>query len=78
MHNEPKFCDKCEGRYRQTVESGLHLSKKATQFSSILIVLKKKYMKIRVCVDYEKLNVGTIVNPFPLPFMESLFDDIER
>ena len=43
---------------------------KATWISPIVIVPKKN-MKIRVCVDYRRLNAATIPYPFPLPFMDS-------
>ena len=39
--------------------------------SSILVVPKKNG-KIRVCVDYRKLNVVTITYAFPLPFTDSV------
>ena len=43
--------------------------KRATWLSPIVIVPKKN-RKIKVCVDYRKLNTITITNAFPLPFME--------
>ena len=48
---------------------------KATWISPIVIVPKKS-MKIRVCVDYRRLNAATIPNPFPLPFTDSLLDEV--
>ena len=39
-------------------------------------MVPKKTGKIRVCVDYKKLNVVTILDPFPLPFMDSFLDDV--
>ena len=30
--------------------------------------------KIRVCVDYRKLNVVTVTDAFPLPFTDSVLD----
>ena len=48
---------------------------KATWISPIVIVPKKNN-KIRVCVDYRKLNAATILDPFPLPFTYSLLDEV--
>ena len=40
------------------------------------MVVPKKVGKIRVCVDYWKLNVATISDPFPLPFIDLVLDDV--
>ena len=47
--------------------------KRATWLSPILVVPKKN-RKIRVCVDYRKLNVVTLTNSFPLPFTDGVLD----
>ena len=47
--------------------------KKATWLSPILIVPKKNG-KIRVCVDYRKLNAATVTDAFPLPFTDGVLD----
>ena len=49
--------------------------KRATWLSPIVIVPKKNG-KIRVCMDYRKLNVVTITDAFPLPFMDSVLDAV--
>lgn len=41
-----------------------------------IVIVPKKNMKIRVCVDYRKLNAATIPDPFPLPFTDSLLDEV--
>ena len=48
---------------------------KATWILPIVIVPKKNN-KIRVCVDYHKLNVVTNLDPFPLPFADFLLDKV--
>ena len=49
--------------------------KKATWLSPIVVVPKKNG-KIRFCVDYRKLNVATVIDAFPLPFMDGVLDAI--
>ncbi|MCO5595991.1 hypothetical protein L7F22_050043 [Adiantum nelumboides] len=41
-----------------------------------IVVVPKKNKKIRICVDYRKLNVATISDPFPLLFLDSILDDV--
>ena len=43
--------------------------------ASILFV-KKKYVTLRLCIDYRQLNKITIENRYPLPRIEDLFDHI--
>ena len=47
--------------------------KKATWLSPIVVVPKKNG-KIRVCMDYRKLNVATVTNTFSLPFTDGVLD----
>jgi hypothetical protein len=42
-----------------------------TQWLSPLVIVPKKNGKLRICVDYYKLNAQTKKDPFPLPFMDS-------
>jgi hypothetical protein len=39
----------------------------ATKLSPIVVVLKKNG-KLKICVDFRKLNATTKKDPFPLPF----------
>ena len=49
--------------------------KKAMWLSSIVMVPKKNG-KLLVCVDYHKLNEGTLNDTVPLPFMEEVLDTV--
>jgi hypothetical protein len=51
--------------------------KRATWLSPILVVPKKNG-KMRVCVDYWKLNAATIMDAFPLPFTNGVVDTVAR
>ena len=48
---------------------------RATWLSPIVIVPKKN-LKLRVCIDYRKLNAVTITDPFPLPFNDTMLDTV--
>ena len=38
------------------------------------MLVPKKNDKIRVCVNYRKLNAATVTDAFPLPFMDGVLD----
>lgn len=40
------------------------------------MIIPKKNGRLRVCVDYQELNVVIKVNPFPLPFTESILKTV--
>ncbi len=45
----------------------------ATWLSPIVVVLKKNG-KLRICVDFRKLNKATKKNPYPLPFFDEILN----
>ncbi len=45
--------------------------KEATWLSPIMVLLKKNG-KLRICVNFKKLNKATKKNPYPLPFSDEL------
>jgi len=51
--------------------------KEATWLSSIVVVPKKNG-KLRICVDFRKLNVATKKNPYMLLFMDEVIDIIVK
>ena len=51
--------------------------KKATWLSPIVVVPKKNG-KIRVCVDYSKLNAVIVTDAFPLPFTDGILYGLQH
>ncbi len=47
----------------------------ATWLPLIVVVLKKND-KLRICIDFQKLNAMTKKNPYPLPFMDEVLDKV--
>ena len=43
---------------------------------SPIVIVPKKNGKLRICVDYRKLNTATETDPFPLPFQDTLLDAV--
>ncbi|XP_027182156.1 uncharacterized protein LOC113780563 [Coffea eugenioides] len=42
-----------------------------------VLFAKKKDGSLRLCIDYRELNEGTIKNKYPLPLIDSLFDQLQ-
>ncbi len=51
---------------------------KITQWLSPLVIVLKKNGKLRICVDYQKVDSQTKKDPFPLPFLDSILDTMAR
>ncbi len=47
----------------------------ATWLSSIVTVPKKNG-KLRICINFKKLNVATKKDPYPLPFIDEVLNTI--
>jgi hypothetical protein len=45
---------------------------------SPIIVVPKKNGKLKICIDFRKLNVATKKNPYPLPFKNEVLNIITR
>lgn len=43
-------------------------------FASPIVLVKKKYGSLRLCVDYQQLNSRTTKDAFPLPRIEESLD----
>ena len=41
-----------------------------------IVVVPKKNGKLRICVDFKKLNEQTIKDPFPIPFTNTMLDQV--
>ena len=47
-----------------------------TEWMSPMVLVKKKNGKLRVCVDYRKLNACTQKYHFPLSFITTLLEEV--
>lgn len=47
-----------------------------TDWVSPMVLVKKKNGKLRVCVDYRKLNSATQKDHFPLPFITNILEEV--
>ena len=47
-----------------------------SEWVSPIVVTKKKSGKLRICIDYQKLNAGTRRDYYPIPFMDDIMDEV--
>ncbi len=38
------------------------------------VVIPKKNGKLKICIDFKKLNAATKKDPYPLPFMDEMLN----
>jgi len=41
---------------------------------SLIVVISKKNGKLKICVDFRKLNIATKKDPYSLPFMDEVIN----
>ncbi len=49
---------------------------KETTWLSPIVVVPKKNGKLRICIDFKKLNAATKKDPYPLPFIDEVLNII--
>ena len=59
-----------------TLEKGV-IQQSNSPWVSPIVLVKKKYGKIRFCVDYRKLNAATKRDAHPLPRIDDLIDSLQ-
>ena len=64
----PNYVAKVKEDIDKYLESGFIYLVDKTEWLSPIVIIPKKNGKLRVCIDYRKLNAITKVDPFPLPF----------
>ena len=70
----PKYALKAKEEIDKLLRVGFIRPVKQATWLSLILVVPKKNGKIKVCVDYQKLNVATITDGFPLPFTDGILD----
>ena len=72
----PNYAAKVKEKIHKVLRIGfIRPVKRSTWLSPIVNVLKKNGQS-RVCVDYRKLNAATVMDAFPLPFMDKVLDAV--
>ena len=54
------------------------ISKRKIPYATPVVLVRKKDVSFRLCIDYRGLNKIAIKNKFPIPFIDEMMDDLHR
>jgi hypothetical protein len=72
----PNYAAKVKEEIDKLLRVGFIRPVQRATWLSPIVVVPKKNGKLRVCVDYRKLNAATITDAFPLPFTDGVLDTV--
>ena len=72
----PNYAAKVKEEIDKLLRVGFIQPVKQATWLSLIVVVPNKNRKIRVCVDYRKLNAATVTNVFPFPFTDGVLDAV--
>jgi hypothetical protein len=58
------------------LEAGFIAPVEGASWLSPIVIVPKKNGKLRICVDFHKLNAATKKDPYPLPFIDEVLDAV--
>ena len=73
----PKELAEMKKQLEELLEKGF-IRPSSSPWGCPAIFVKKKDGTLRMCVDYRPLNAVTIKNKYPLPRIDTLFDQLQR
>ena len=72
----PTYAAQVKEEIDKLVKTGFVYPVDRSKWLSPIVIVPKTNGKLRVCVDYCKLNAVTKSDPFPLPFTESILETV--
>ena len=72
----PNYAKAVKEELDKLLKVGFIYPLKQVTWLSPIVIVPKKNGKLRICVDYRKLNAATETDPFPLPFQDTLLDAV--
>ena len=74
----PNLRDIVKEEIKKLLEVGFIYPISNSEWVSPLVIVPKKNVKWRVCIDYGELNKETQKDHFPMPFIDQVLDTLSR
>ena len=58
------------------LEAGIVFRVETSEWVSPIVILLKEAKQIRICIDFRCLNAVTIKDPFPIPFTDTILEEV--
>ncbi|KAL3684568.1 hypothetical protein R1sor_002590 [Riccia sorocarpa] len=72
----PNYAETVKKEIDKLKEANFIYPVKEYNWLSPIVIVPKKNDKLRVCVDYRKLNEFTVKDPYPIPFIDDILDKV--
>lgn len=72
----PNYAQAVKEDIDRLLEAGFIAPVEEASWLSPIVVVPKKNGKLRICIDYRRLNAVTRKDPFPLPFTDDVSDEV--
>ncbi|KAL2622371.1 hypothetical protein R1flu_002576 [Riccia fluitans] len=72
----PNYAERVKKELDKLLEARFIYPIETPAWLSPIVVVSKKNGKLRICIDYRKLNASTVTDAFPLPYIDLMLESV--